>query len=123
MITYKMRRLVGYIESVYLFMTYLTETLQHQQPQQHHHPGKINLSEFANVTDAIARMKLVTGGGKEPPSGNAPPPPPPRLAKVRTSFDGFVLLAFHFFLFPASSLYFYSVNCLSSNHLRHQMWL
>ena len=64
-----------------------------QQPHhQHQHPGKINLSEFTNVTDAIARMIL--GGGKD--SGNGPPPPPPpRLAKV--SFHLYELRAVQYF--------------------------
>lgn len=51
-------------------------------PQPPQHPGKLNPKDFANVADAIARMKLVSSG-KECPT--VPPPPPPRLAKVKES--------------------------------------
>ena len=50
-----------------------------QLPQPPQHPGKLNPKDFANVADAIARMKLVSSG-KECPT--VPPPPPPRLAQV-----------------------------------------
>jgi hypothetical protein len=67
-----------------------------QQPHhQHQHPGKINLSEFANVTDAIARMKLGSGGGGKDSGNGPPPPPPPRLAKV--SFRLYELRAVQYF--------------------------
>ena len=68
--------------------------------QQQQHPGKINLGDFTNVTDAIARMKLASGAGSkdsnccgsgQPPPTHAPPPPPPRLAKVRGSVQQFRL--------------------------------
>jgi len=51
-----------------------------QLPQPPQHPGKLNPKDFANVADAIARMKLVSSG-KECPT--VPPPPPPRLAQVK----------------------------------------
>ena len=55
-----------------------------QLPQLAHHPGKLNPKDFANVADAIARMKLVSSG-KECPT--VPPPPPPRLAKVNLTIE------------------------------------
>ncbi|EFX70652.1 hypothetical protein DAPPUDRAFT_309374 [Daphnia pulex] len=57
-----------------------------QQQQTYQHPGKLNPKDFANVADAIARMKLVSSG-KECPT--VPPPPPPRLVKGKESHRHF----------------------------------
>ncbi|XP_046439929.1 rho GTPase-activating protein 190-like isoform X9 [Daphnia pulex] len=61
-------------------------TSRKQQQQTYQHPGKLNPKDFANVADAIARMKLVSSG-KECPT--VPPPPPPRLVKGKESHRHF----------------------------------